>query len=402
MKTRVLLSALVICLLLSGCQNDTGNTEILDFTAEDEVQKAYADNRYRMVTAMSFQEAENYFCGSSLTGNYLYYFDKACGISGVLCADPACTHDTSQCNAYIESGATLSYCGGKLFWIATDPNSTTMDAYLWESDQSGINRKKIMRLSYEDILFPLQPQQYVIHRGRLYILGQTGVVQDGKSGQRITLLCAPLGDGNAFETLADEVFYKGVTPTLRFAGDHAYLALVLFPPEGPYDVTITRYHCQTGMAETVFREAEMVQKPGAVWVTQKGDLYLPTADEGNAVVWKLEGEKRTEVAAWTGHGLSTPKIMDGIAILTRRDNGSRTVSIKSLSGEDIYEGKLFPEKIAGLNANPNELGLMFVGGDRGKLIVNLMQTGGTEILDYTLMLDIPDNLKATILWDSRK
>ena len=95
--------------------------------------------------------------------------------------------------------------------------------------------------------------------------------------------------------------------------------------------------------------------------------------------------------------------MDGIAMLATRDeNKIRYVDIRNFSGETIYSGKLFPSAISGLDKDPNTYSFAVLGGDTEKLIVNLTEFANMKMVDYTILLDLKDNMKATILWSSEK
>ena len=154
---------LTICLLLTGC---TDSAPVESPKGQD------AQNQF-MFFPSSFQETEDFYLGSNMIGNYLHYYDKASGISGVLCADPSCGHDNSTCGAYTENGPTVSVWDGKLYWVAPEGNS--QDKFLWKSDLSGMNREKLKKLSFEDFILKYQPQRYVVHRGMLYVLGDANI-----------------------------------------------------------------------------------------------------------------------------------------------------------------------------------------------------------------------------------
>lgn len=146
MNKRLIAGVVVMILILSGCQRDTygttnpTNTETpIQFDTEMEAQ-----NKYFMLDIYNFQEADGFFLGTN-SENVLHYYDKASGISGVLCADPSCTHDSEACGAKMDSGASsLSYYDGKLFWIGSE-GTQLKKRYLWQSDLSGMNREKLWR-----------------------------------------------------------------------------------------------------------------------------------------------------------------------------------------------------------------------------------------------------------------
>lgn len=397
----VVMLALAICLLINGCgctlEEDSSNSI---FNNSQSMPEYEADNRYMMTTAISFQETNTFFCGSNLTGNYLQYYDRSSGVSGVLCADPTCSHSSVECGAYIQAGATLSYYNGKLYWIAKDPQLGN-DYYLWRSDLSGTNREKVKCISYGDIIMVYQPQQYVLHRGQLYMLGQASVVEGSQAGYRISLLSTPIDSSESYTTIFDETLEQGVQVTARFVQNSVYLSVVSFPEGGPYDISITKHNANDGTKQVIYEETSIKEDLGAIWVTEQGTIYLSGASEEYAYVWELGNAERIEVVSFATTNSSLPVIMQGIVAYIYSNDGTRWIEIKDLSGQSIYRGELFTEEIMGLDGNPNEYSYAIIGGDAEKIIVNLQNFTGTGLVDYTIMLDVTDNMKPTLLWSSQ-
>lgn len=401
MKKIHILSLLVLVIfLVSGCTNpnsqtDPAHTDVFD---TDMTIPGYdAQNKYLLADLLSFQETNDFFCGSNCIGSYLQYYDKASGITGVLCADPACSHDSSGCGAYIKQGATFSVYDGKLYWIADDGREN----YLWQSDLSGTNRKKIKSLSYENVIMTYQPQRYVIHRGNLYMLGYSNSVTGTQVGTRISLLSTSLDDSEDITVLYDNVLEQGAHATVRFVGRSAYLSILASSGNGACDITITKFNTRTGSNEIVYEEVNVNATLGAIWVTEQGEVYLPGCDDEHAYVWKIEKGVRTEIISWDGQNQTVPDIMDGIAINIYKVDGIRYIRIVSLDGVSVYEGKLFPDDIVGLDGDPNTYSFAVIGGDADKIIVNLMSFTEAGMVDYTIMLDVANNMKATILWSGQ-
>lgn len=395
--------AMACCLLLSGCASATVTestvpSEMIQNPAE--VSQGMADNRYSFFSGMSFQETDAYFCGSNLSGSILHYFDKDSGISGVLCSDPACIHDSSSCGAYVQAGSTLSIRDGMRYYIAKDPQEDRADLYLWKSELSGSKREKVKPLSFDQVILPYQPQQYVVHQGRLYLHGQSDVVQDGKTGYRVTLLSSPLDGSENFTALYDETVSSGVQTTVRFIPNAVYFSIVTFPEGDPFHLTVIRFDTSTGASETVYEESEMSEIPGAIWVSKEGDIYLPGTDSSHAYVWELGENERTELISWGGDDVSMPKVADDVIVYTSQKDGARWVDAVNLSGDVLYSGKLFPQSIPELEGDLNEFPLAFVGGDAEKLIFNLQSFTENGLADATVLLDLHENMKPTVLWSS--
>ena len=106
MMKKILFYILAIGLLLGGCGGrEQPNNPEEAFSSSQVMPEYDVQNQYLILNASSFLEREGVFLGTDLIGHYLNYYDEASGISGVLCADPACTHDSSDCGAYVETGA---------------------------------------------------------------------------------------------------------------------------------------------------------------------------------------------------------------------------------------------------------------------------------------------------------
>ena len=391
---------LIIIFLLSGCADITDQTPPSEtdlFDTDMALPRYDAQNKYFLADLFSFQEMDGFFCGSNTIGHYLQYYDKASGITGVLCADPACSHDSSECGAYIKRGATFSVYDGKLYWIADDGREN----YLWQSDLSGTNRKKIKLLSYENVIMTYQPQRYAIHRGNLYMLGSSNSVTGTQVGDRISLLSTSLDDSEDITVLYDNVFEQGAQATVRFVGRSAYLSIIAISDNGVCDITITKFNTRTGSSEIVYEEVNVNATLGRIWVTEQGEVFLPGCDDDHAYVWKINEGVRTEIISWDGQTQSDPNIMDGIATNVYKVDGIRYIRIVSLDGVSVYEGKLFPDNIVGLDGDPNTCSFAVIGGDADIIIVNLMSFTEAGMVDYTIMLDVANNMKATILWSGQ-
>ena len=222
-----------------------------------------------------------------------------------------------------------------------------------------------------------------------------------ETGDRITLMTAPLEGNEAFTMLYDKTFYVGVDATVRFVGNKVYFAVRSRTVDSPnnMDMTITCYDRTDGTSQVLFEQTGMEGTLGAMWVTEAGEIYMPAQVENVGKVLKLEDGAWTEVISLEGENITAPMVLDGIAEYDGREEGVRWVHILTLSGETVYEGALFPEAIPGIEEDPNMLNIAFVGGDREKLILNLNSLPQDGLMtNYVVMLDLTDNLKPTVLW----
>ena len=402
MKKAVILCILLTIFLLSGCKG--GHEEIQTFP-DVLTPKFDAQNQYLFMNLMNFQETEDFFCGADYSGTRLRYYDKKSGASGVLCPDPACAHDTKDCVAYISTGASLSVYDGKLYWVAPKGER---EAALYRSDLSGANREELRTIDPQNVINAYQPQRYMIHRGFLFLVGQANVVEGTENKTRISLLSAPLEGQEDFTVLYQELFDSGVNWDVRFVGNSVYFSQIIFPESLDFfDVAISRYDMLAKTWEQIYQEKGIMETPGHMWVTDQGEIYLPGAGGGTAYVWQIQEGQRKEILSWEDAENNIPDLLDGIVMTISLKDNIRCVKVMDDTGKTLYEGKLFPEAVPGLEGDPgvfgdpqtqgSEYGFALVGGDSQKLIIHLnafQESGG----DYTLMLDLTDNLKPTVLW----
>ena len=407
---RGILLALAVCLMLTACtpgglgKDTQGGTEVTQgfFEGDTPMPRYDADNQYLLWAGISIQEIENYIFGTGLGREYLHYYDLQTGVSGLLCPDPACTHDSNACSAKVGLCASVSYYDGKLYWVGEDPAGGGNDSYLWRSDTTGTNREKLKTISFQDTVLVYQPQRYYIHRGNLYFLGKADTVDGVKTGKRVSLMTAPLEGDGGFTPLFDETFPEGANATVRFVGNRVYFAVQSFQADRSVNLTITCYNRTDGTSQVLFEQNSMEEILGEMWVTESGEIYMPVLVENVGKVLKLEDGAWTEVMSLEGENVTEPTILDGIVEFDGVTEGTRWVHIFTSSGETVYEGALFPEAIPGIEEDPNTLSLAIVGGDREKLILCLESWTGSESIEYIVMLDLTDNLKPTVLWSEER
>ena len=417
MKKGIIAVIVAIVLLLSGCQNNTPGSTSDPANVDSSIQFApekNAQNKYLMGYT-NFQEADGFFLGTARVNGYLLYYDKASGISGVLCADPSCAHDGKECGGNVGGDLSLSYYGGKLYWVGSE-DAELQKRYLWQSDLSGMNRKKIMEIPWEDIIMPYQPQLYVIHQGKLYIMGSASVVDGTQTGKRKSLLSIPLTGDEGFTTVYDEVLPNAVDDERYiFVDGFIYIYMSSFNEESSTkNLTVTKVDIAENTSEVVYQENDVTDILGNIWVTENHEIYLTGSTDKEAYLWKLENGVKTEITSWSGERISTPDVMDGIVLCLSYDNDIRWADIRDLTGKTIYSGKLFPDVIPELEHDPNDIPSIagrgstystgLIGGDAEKLIYHLNGEEGSKLnrkfVDYTILLDLTDNMKATVLWSS--
>ena len=421
MRKNLIGCVVAVLLLLSGCHQNTpgitGDPTNVGGTIQFAPEKN-AQNKYLGGYA-NFQEADGFFLGTVGFEDYLLYYDKESGISGVLCADPSCAHDGSECGGHMGGDLSLSYYDGKLYWVGQE-GSQFQKYCLWQSDLSGMNRQKIVDISWDEIIIPYQPQRYVIHQGKLYIMGSASVVDGTQTGKRKSLLSIPLTGDDGFTTVCDKVLPNAIDDEKYiFVDGNIYIYMSSFNEESStVNFTVTKVDIATNTSEVVYQENDVTDILGNIWVTENHEIYLTGSNktETEAYLWKLENGEKTEITSWSGERLSTPNVMDGIVLCLSYDYDIRWADIRDLTGKSIYSGKLFPDTIPELEHDPNDIpsgvgwgnvySLGLIGGDTEKLIYRLSGEEGTKLdrksVKYTILLDLTDNMEATILWSHKE
>ena len=132
-KALLLLIIILISSILSCCDNRKTVIDDTVYDRECEVQNKYIEQPN---AGFYVQEVGNSYIGTTeLNRSLISYYDSENGISGVLCSDPSCTHDTNSCSARNHSGAVFYY-DHQIYSIAQDSGSNTGNYILWKEDVS--------------------------------------------------------------------------------------------------------------------------------------------------------------------------------------------------------------------------------------------------------------------------
>ena len=399
MKRSILAFLLLLCLGMTACGG--GNESQADYTGK-EAQNKYA----RAWGLLSFQETEEYYIGNDLIGNKAYYYDKVNGISGLLCADPACTHEDSSCCAHVRRGATLFLHGGQRYWI-TDDHADGGDHILWRSDLSGENRVKLKTISLQDIVMIYQPQQYFLHREHIYFLGTEDVLP---VGTRISIMGSALDNEDSFTPLFDETYDLSANAEACFVGSYAYLMVTQFEGVDNWDniyVSIYRIHLTTGEQELLYEEADLHAPADSLWVTEDGTVCFV---KNNRLCVLEDGNVRQILL--TDNPDVYPWVMDGIVLISTAKETTLWFTVLDFEGNTLYDGPAFTNVVPGPETIP-QIGRGFswavVGGDRDKLILAMEEADWKDnngfgyamnSKAYMLALDLSNNLAPTLLWMS--
>ena len=352
-----------------------------------------ADNNYLVYNnfeCMSESDSVIYKLVNARTS--IYYYDKASGISGPLCGNPDCNHTTQDCEAFIGSAMALQYYNGNLYFIAGDLNSSS-GMWLWKADVNGKNREKLKQIDVPNIIMIYQPQCYFIHRDRLFLLCLTYDIKNGVPMSHTAVLSSPLDGSEEFTILWEEKSESVLEYTYQFSDQYVYIALVT---DGDA-VNIFRLNFLDGTMESLFSEENNAYIYGGIHLTEQNELYLSGSDATAVYAWKIENGEKTDTVIIESDSNFPPKILDGLVIDTRPNaDNQRIATVKTLSGETIYDGLLFPNGIPEIESelDLNTCNYGEVGGT-GSLIAFYMGAdgNGSKPAEYIVYLDTAQNMK---------
>jgi len=392
------LLALLLCLLLlTACTQqeptvDTATSSVTKIPTEvpSALADENADNNYLVNNNFQFM-TESDSTIYKIVIDRIYYYDKASGISGPICGKPDCDHTGMDCDAYIGTGRAIQYYNNSLYFVSCDYNIFPAEFWLWKADVNGQNREKIKLLDAKGLLIPNQPQNFFIHRGQLFLFCLTNIVENGVPMMRAAILSSPLDDSQEFTTLWEEKSESVLEYTYRLSGQYVYVSLVT----GTKSLQIFRINFLDKTIEPLFSEDGQGYYYGEIHLTADDEVYLSAATETAVYVWKIENGQKTDTIVIDNSSYYPPKILDGIifAIDMNEDN-KRVVVIKTLSGETVYDGLLFPEDIPEMKLDPNG-GVCGVVSGTGSIVGFYVaaDANGGKRAEYVVYLDTAQNMK---------
>lgn len=107
------------------------------------------------------------------------------------------------------------------------------------------------------------------------------------------------------------------------------------------------------------------------------------------------------INTWEDDNASLVWLMNGIVVNWGKSENTKTVRIMDFSGNILYSGSLFSngaEGIPEISEGHTDYSIATIGGDTEKLIINIGFWKKNGMSEYTVLLDVQNNLNPTVLW----
>ena len=317
------------------------------------------DNRFGMnLDNLIETEDAYYFRSFGSCWLYYYYYDKASGERGVLCAKPECMHDEgkgdSSCNGLVAvTGTTVNYWDGRIHYRSNSgPKMALFSVALDGSD-------KQVDLTIDDsvTMSGITPQRLDYHRGMLYGYDINSVVRDGEPYKQMIIFSIDPETGEFREIYSALNNDGGITaPYLVYKQNFVYISYDDYSVDEDYklvDLTwhLLRWNIDTEeMEEVAAANSEelndtslehriFVGDDGRVWFVPRSNMAAPLK------VYLLEDGSISEAFSFDTTGACFMIQGAAVTIFMFEERWE----VRRLDGSLIWEGELDTSWLDGLD-----------------------------------------------------
>ncbi len=274
----VLLTALTLT-ALAACHK-AGVTVPAGQTGSEDFQKNMHQSDYPVITQMCETDSGIYFQKDT----YLYYVDKDSKKAVVLCGKPECNHNSTACNARLNTMG-LWFTGGKLHCVTYTGKKEVLSL-----EPDGTGRRAVQALMFSPDASPASSTHPIYHRGRVYYVYNDvlyAVPLGGKADDARAVWGAETHGDSADPAKAD------LNLTLWADGDSVYFMANMEQPDGSFKDTLFACDTAGGQARRVWvtpdaGEVGTWNKTGVSpsrWYVLDGSIYFFLAGNG---LWRSD------------------------------------------------------------------------------------------------------------------
>lgn len=231
------------CLAFFLCSSCTSGKDLLlekRFHTDEYLPQYDMPLDYQTSAGVVCKDGDSYYY-VGVGGSLIYYYDEVSQNSGVLCARPDCTHDTTSCNAYV------NYCGlqiydGMLYFMG-------QPGVLYRMNLDGSNRESVMNVRN----LGGTSAKFAIHRGYIYTSVMASEVAGGQPKIRYTLCQQVLGQTDSLKTIFEQTYEQVMTEQWILKGNQLYLMMHHYLGD-LFSNELFCYRIQNEKMETVWEE----------------------------------------------------------------------------------------------------------------------------------------------------
>ena len=250
MKKALSALCLALTLCLAACFKAGGGAEP---TAAPKTEPDF-DNRFGDGYPNLIETEDAYYY--NFLSRYLYYYDKASGINGVLCSRPECTHDSEEyntsCSGYIDPYLrSINMMDGRLWYCSCDYANRCNAIFSIGLD--GTDKRVECDIEGYDVLGYGTPQRLDHHRGKLYGYSIYQRVTEAVPEKGLSILCIDPKTGDAQVLYDLRGSYLWVS--FYYYEQYVYCCYYEYHGKAGSDVHILRWDTDTLERETVFEES---------------------------------------------------------------------------------------------------------------------------------------------------
>ena len=308
------------------------------------------------------------------SGHLIHFYDKASGISSVLCGKAECKHDTSvgsDCNAYLNSSSDdLCVYNNRLYYTNGFYNT------IYSMALDGTDHRTEREVDREFFSTNTGGSSTIFHRGYAYLYVTNYSVRDGEKVITNDLLAIPLDpDGEIHRIFSEEIDdyadTHSSTVILRAFEDGLYI-FTNYAVDGPvynfHDFQIRRYDVVTRELTTLYHDSQSpLTYTVELWIADDGIVFsgyeLQTGEDGSVErgpgVYKLDFESGELTALF--HLDRSAAVVEDLVVTCQYDSqrtnptnpwgfilspqdversGEFHVTLRNFAGEVLLEGTL--------------------------------------------------------------
>lgn len=407
MMKKCIIVLLLFCVVFSSCKKQEKDylTEKV-FDTEEYLPQYDATYSYNYISE-NFCETETACYGMMFNDpQYLHYYDKTMGTSGVLCGKVECMHNSWECNAYLPIGSWgLNIYDGHLYWIGGMAQERHLDTgcYVWRMDLDGNNREKVKTVS--SCVFQQESGMNMFvqfHRGYLYASGLALNVVDGQAIPSVEITAEDIaGTTEEYVTVLNKE-YEGCSVLFKthLVGNNMYI-LISTHQNGTSGLELYQWNSKTRELITLYQDMDAEITCGDIWAVAGDGVYLSQSaleDGENTHIYKYDFETSELTCcfevAYAGRNFTTATFANGLVEAVDRVDTQYYLLVMDMSGNVVCHKEII---VSGLDAR-QRYSRIFCGSNGEAFYYEYSYLSEKGVQGYMISVPLDQESEARILW----